>query len=534
MEIMFNKIKNFKMRKVKYIYGALVLFLSLVTVQSAVAQNEARSSSPMSIELMKARSLWFNTGNSAGLLLDNAANFTTLDFKYQTTNGDFKLRQEGEKERTLGLSTEGGQMIGEGYGWGKFSYNNEVQRNTLFNTAMLNPRRGVPFYPVDANLSDWVKQDYFMTMKVASKPLWERYILGMEATYEAKTGAKQVDPRSEVFFYSINLKPSIVAVFGEHIVGLNFEYENMVQEGRRHTNSNSQVNQDVFVMKGLGNHYTAVIGGLQGLSAFQYTGNKVGAAIQYSYNICDYTILATGGYSYRVEDVIRDRTKPKKEGSVEEDEFSAGVVVVKNGDNLNRLEISYTSYNTNGIEYVQVLDNTYEVQKWVDLYSSIRSNYSQKDFLANYSFFRDAAVDYRWKAGAFVNYRFNQDFYYVPFSKMVIENLYLGVNGAYNIPLNAKGKFIAGADFIYKNNMDGAYKYGGAEPAAVVITDFMMPDFQFMKQDYIKVGGALSYFSTLGKENKFGFNLKLNVDYFKPSEGDDNRVLTSFGLGFTF
>lgn len=522
------------MRKVKYIYGALVLFLSLVIAQDAVAQSTVRVSSPMSIELIKARSLWFDTGNSAGLLLDDMASFTSLDFKYQQTNGDFKFLQDGEKERTLGLSTQGGQKLGEGYGWGKFSYNNNIQRNTLFNTAMLDPRRGVPYYPVDANLSDWVKQDYFLTMKVATKPLWEKFILGMEASYKAKTGAKQVDPRSEVFLYSINLKPSVAASFGHHVVGVNFEYENMVQEGRRHTNSNTQVNQDVFVMKGLGNHYTAVIGGLQGLSAFQYSGNKVGAALQYSYNLSGYRFLLSGEYTYRVEDVITDRTKPKKEGSIEEDQLSAGLVVVKEGENLSRLEISYKSNNINGIEFVQVLDNTYEVQKWVDLYSSIRSNYSQDDISVKYDLFRGVSHDYRWRAGLFANYRLNDDIYYVPESRMKIENLYMGLNAAYNIPFNIAGFVMAGADFVYKNNLDGSYNYGGAEPTAIVITDFMTPDFQFMKQSYIKLGGALSYFTLIGKESRFGMNVNVNVDYYKPTEGDDNRVQTTFGLGFTF
>ncbi|HCV16166.1 MAG TPA: hypothetical protein DF637_07525, partial [Rikenellaceae bacterium] len=168
---MFNNINTMKMRKVKYIYWAGVLMLTLFAVQPASAQK-ADKNSPASLELLKAKSLWFNTTNGAGLTLDEMYNFSSVDFTYQLKSGDFKKLQDGDRERLLGVSTEGGQKLGTGYAWGKFSFNNEMQRNTQFNTTMLDPGRGMPFYPVDPNISDWKKQDYRLEMKVASQPLW--------------------------------------------------------------------------------------------------------------------------------------------------------------------------------------------------------------------------------------------------------------------------------------------------------------------------------------------------------------------------
>lgn len=371
-------------------------------------------------------------------------------------------------------------------------------------------------------------------MKVASKPLWDRWILGIQANYTAQTGAKQMDPRSEVYFYNINVKPGVAAMFGEHTMGLNFEYENLVDETRGHTNSNNQLSQDVFVMKGLGNHYTSVIGGRQGLSSFISNGNKVGGELQYAYGFSDVKFLFNGGYTYRVEDVISNVTKPKKEGTVKEENLSANLTIVKEGDNLSRLEISYNSNRINGIEYVQVLDNSYEVQRWVDVYSSIRSTFAQDDIVAKYDFYRGAAHEYKWKAGAFANYRLNDDIYLVPKSQRKVENLYLGVNAKVNVPLKLVNRFIAGADFVYKNNMDGFYNYGGAAPTSVVITDFMTPDFEFMKQSYYKIGAQVSYFANISRDNKTGAFIKIAVDYYKPTEGDGNRVQTTFGVGLTF
>ena len=531
---MFNMIKTMKMKKVKYIVGVGVFVLTLFIVQVATAQSKVEQDNPISIELLKARSLWFNSGNSAGMILDNMRTFGTLEANYNIKNGDFKLKQDGKNESTLGVSSEGGQQLGQAYAWGKFSYNNVTQKKTLFNTAMLNPHRGVPYYPVDPNLSDWKKQEYNLQMKVASRPLWEKFILGIEAQYIAQTGAKQVDPRSEVYYYTINVKPGVLAMFGEHKVGLNFEYENLVDETRSHTNSDAQLNQDVYVMNGLGNHYTSVIGGSQGLSSFISNGNKVGGELQYGYGVSDIKFLFNGGYTYRVEDVVSAVTKPKKEGSVKEENINANLTVIKEGENLNRLEISFISNKIKGIEYVQVLDQTYEVQRWVDMYSSIRSTYDQDDIVARYDFYRGVTSEYKWKAGLFANYRLNDDIYLMPRSQRKVENLYLGVNAKVNVPLKLANRFIAGADFIYKNNMDGLYNYGGVDPSSIIITDFMTPDFEYMKQSYYKIGAQVSYFANVSRDNKTGAFIKIVLDYYKPTQGEGDRIQTTFGIGLTF
>lgn len=530
---MFNIIKTMKMRKVKYIYWAGVLILTLISAQQAVAQKAPAYNSPASFELLKAKALWFHTTNGAGLALDNLHNFTSIDLDYQLKSGDFKKKYDGKNERLLGVSTEGGQRLGKGYGWGKFSFNNDFQEGTLFNTTMLDPERGVPYYAVDKNLSDWKKQDYKLEMKVASNPLWDRLILGIQAEYEAKTGAKQVDPRSEVYFYTITVKPALVVKFDNHFAGLNFVYQNLKQESGP-TNSNSQMNQDVYVMKGLGNYYAAVVGGLQSLGRFVYNGNQLGGALQYSYGFCDVKFLLEGRYDYRVEDVITAPTKPKKEGSVVEQVFDARFTAVKSGENLYRLELSYNNGAIDGIEYVQVLDQTYTVQQWVDVYSSIRSKFKQEEYAARFDFFRGADYEYKWRAGLFTNFRNNDDLYIMPRSRMIIQNLYMGADFKANLQLGKKSKLLAGADIVYKNNYDGKYRYRGAEPTSVVVTEFLTPDFLFMKQDYYKIGGELTLSTGLGKVRRTGLYVKAAIDYYKPTEGEDNRIQTNLGIGFTF
>ncbi len=471
--------------------------MTLITTNSAVAQEAAKQNSPASIELLKAKSLWFNTNNAAGLTLDKMHDYSDLNFQYKIKSGDFKKSHDGEKENTLGVSTEGGLKLSGGYVWGKFSYNNETLRNTLYNTTMINPERGI------------------------------------QGEYITSTGAKQVDPRSVGYFYTVTVKPGIAAMFGKHSVGVNMVYQNLVEETRT-TNSNGQLSQDVYVIKGLGNFYSAVVGGLQSLGQFVYSGNKIGGDIQYSYGISDINFILSGNYHLRVEDVISSPTKPKKEGTIKEEMMSANLTITKSCDNFHRLDLSYSVNNSSGIEYVQVLDNTYEVQSWVDVYSSVRSTYNQIDMVAKYDFFRGASHEYKWKAGLFANYRDNDDLYILPKSKMRVENLYLGVNAKTNIPLKLANRLILGADFIYKNNISGYYIYKGADATSPVITQFMTPDMQYSSQDYYKIGGEVSYFTNISRSNKSGMFVKVAADYYKPVEGEGNRMQTTIGLGFTF
>ncbi|MDD4638571.1 MAG: hypothetical protein PHT63_02275, partial [Bacteroidales bacterium] len=178
------------MRLVKYIYWAGAVFMTLGLTQTAAAQGSGvKMNSPASIELLKAGALWLNSGNGAGMVLDQLPYYSDLNFVYGNKAGDYKLKHEGEKERLIGFSTEGGLSIGKGYVWGSFKYDNEVLRNTLYNATMLDPLRGMPYYTGDKNISDWFRQSYSLSMKAATSPLWDKVILGIEADYIAKVGA---------------------------------------------------------------------------------------------------------------------------------------------------------------------------------------------------------------------------------------------------------------------------------------------------------------------------------------------------------
>ena len=534
MEIIVNNYKLKTMKKIKNIYWAGMVVLTLLLSQNLCAQNNKENlTSPSSMELLKAKSLWFNSNNGAGVILDKMVNFNELRFDYKLKSGDFKRKFEGERERLVGVSSEGGLNLSGGYVWGQFGFNNEKQIGTLYNTTMLDPTRGNPYYVVDKNLSDWVKQDYNLQMKASSKRLWDRIHLGIEAQYVTKTGAKQIDPRSKTDFYTLTVKPAMVFVFKNHAAGLNLDYKKINQESST-TNSNDQQNQDVFVMKGLGNFYSAVVGGLQSLKKFVYNGNRLGGAVQYSFTGKSVKFLLDGNYSFMVEDVISDQTKPKKEGTIKENNYGAKFQLVTTGKNISKAELSYSDNKISGIEYVQVLDNSFEVQRWITMYQSIRSTFSQKDVALRYDFFKGGDVEYKWRGGISAVYANSDDLYILPESYRKIEDLILGINGKANLKIGKASRLLAGLSLNFKNNLNKAYVYGGADANSHIITEYMNPEFQFLGRSYYKIGGELSFFTGIGKSNNSGMYVKAAVDYYKPTEGSDNRLLTNLGVGFNF
>lgn len=522
------------MKKIKYIICTGAAMLALLLPKESVAQDGAGASvTPLSIELQKAKALWFNSANVAGMALDNMGYFSSLNLGYISKSGNFKLKSQGENERYINVNTEGGVKLGGGYVWGNFEYDNQRINSSSFNTNTIDPNRGVPFYIVDPNISDWNRQSYTMSFKVASAPIWDRVVFGAYAKYHTMKGAKQVDPRSEVDFYSIDIAPSAIVRFGNHVVGINGVYQNINQESPT-SNSNNQQDQPVYVVKGLGNFYTAVVGGLQSIGRFTYSGNKVGGGLQYAYSYDKYKALLSGNYTYRVEDVQSNPTKPKREGSVAESILWGQIQITREGDNLHKLEINYTDAKIDGIEFVQVLDRTFEVQQWVTQYSSVRSKFSMKEFKAVYDLYFGAANEYKWKAGLIGKYSVQDDKYILPYSNMYIENMAFGANVKGNFNLSKRSSLLAGADFLYNYNMESDYNYNGPDAESVVITQFMTPEFLYRASDYYKIGAEASYMTRIGSAAKTGLSFKLSCDYYKPKEGDDSRVIAGVSLGFTF
>ena len=62
----------------------------------------------------------------------------------------------------------------------------------------------------------------------------------------------------------------------------------------------------------------------------------------------------------------------------------------------------------------------------------------------------------------------------------------------------------------------------------------MTPEFQYLGRSYYKIGGEVTFSTSISKSGNSGMFVKAAVDYYKPLESSDNRVVTNLGVGFNF
>lgn len=487
---------------------------------------------PASIEYTKAKSLWFNTNNAAGLGITPLRDYSEVSAKYVFDNGDYKLQQQGKTENDIQFNANGALRLGGISLWGNFTFSNITTKDTRFNTMQFESLREMPYYVADSVPSGWKKQLYSLSLKAASPLYWDLFSVGCELDYTSKTGAKQNDPRSTSYDYNITARPGLLFKINEkHYIGVNGLYENMF-ERTTPTNSNSQISQPVFVMRGLGNYAPGVVGGLGGISTFYYKSNKVGGDVQYGYH-GNINVLLDLKYHYKVEDVFQAPSKPQRMGTTVQNYMAGNLQFLMSGPYTSKVTLDYYENKTDGIEYIQVIDNSYEVQQWVTIQKYIRSNYAHKGASVKYDLFSGNEKEYSWRAGVNGEYSKLADVYYLPKSEFEAENIYASVFGKKNFSLGTSKSLLLGCNLGYTSNLSGKYVYTGANPTSAVVADFFTKDLAYLMADYYRTGLSINYSFILGKSSNALF-VSGDCQYLKPVKGSDSRMNALFSLGFTF
>ncbi len=520
------------MKNYKNIIIALVALLIPVWGGAQISSFFAVASGASKMELTKAKSLWFNSNNAAGLFVTPLNNFNEVSLNYSLNSGNFKMQQQGDKESNISFNTNGAYRMGDYSLWGNFSFNNQTINDSRFNTTMCSPLRDMPYIVADPVLSKWKQQSYELNFKGASPIYWDLISFGLSADYFANTGAKQNDPRSTNYNYNISVKPGLMfSIAKKHNIGLNFIYNNGF-ERTVPTNSNNQEDQQVFIMKGLGNYTPGVVGGKGGISTFFYKANLVGGAIQYGIN-GKFSLLAEGRYHYKVEDAYQTTSKPERMGTVVQKYINAKLQLMLDGTYTNKLSIAYSDKSSDGIEYVQVIDKSADVQNWVTLAKYIRSNYRLKQANLQYDIFKSRDKGYSWRAGIVGDYSDRLDQYYLPSSTLKAKNIFYGAFAKKDFSLCLKSNLLVGLNLGYNSNISGEYVYNGADPKSIIVQELFIKDAAFLTSSFLKAGAELN-FSTLVYK-KMALFVKAETTYLKPSKGDFNRKLfANLVVGLTF
>ena len=512
-----------------YKAGALML-LACATATTASAQGYTSAA----LELLKEQKLWFHTSNAAGSVLDNVDNYSQVNIGWGQDKGDFHRPQQGSQENSININCEGFMNLNSAYAWGEFSFEQRNINDAQFNASITDPYRGMPYFIADTHLSNWRNQYYNMKFRVGSPLYWNKLAIGIEGVYKASLAAKQLDPRVDTRYFQLEVYPGVVYAINEnHSIGADFQFC-ALKEDSRMQNVNATVSQTYYVLFGLGVASEQIGDG----ESTDYQGRKLGGGIQYNYKSSGFNFLAAVDYSRRVENFNRSRTIPKKEAAVNDHIWTANLAAQwKGSDWSNFLNASATFGSLDGIQYVNVYDNTDSYQGWVDLFHSIRSTYKTTLASIDYSLLRNRDSEYAWRVGAGVEYVKYDNEYILPNSVKNSENIRPNINASYNAKLGnqLRRRLLVSLGAGYNANLSGEFVYGGANADYPTVDQLEKVDNEYLTTDFYNLNISATYSQQFSKAKKMNFYAKAAFDYKKAS-GDvyNHRNYTSVTVGVNF
>lgn len=528
------------MRNIKYRFASLALAATLLAT-AASAQTDG--SSQQSIERKKMESLWFsNTNNAAGAQLDNMGYYSQLGINYNHTEGDFQRTQLGTNNNGYGFSTDGGGQFDNLKGafmWGYFNYSHDKIHGARYNASLIDPLRGMPFYLADTNTSNWIHQSYELGMKAATPILGKHWILGVGVDYQNMQGAKQIDPRPNVQMSKFVVTPSVVYTVGKHAIGAHYTYSSRREDGTA-TNSISLMTQPVWEVVAPGFYNTAEIGSgsFSGLRA--YNANAMGGGLQYSFIGEKIKFLLSGEYTFAVEDVNNNYTTPKIIGTTKENtwDVKANLMWSINPNHSLFAEVEYYDRSIDGIEYVQVWDNTYEVSQWIVISKNIRSNFSTQRTTAKVDYMKNRGNSYSWLAGIELQKEKLSDIYYLPRSTQDVENLYFTAHVKKNF-FFGKNAILVGVNGGVKKNQSGEHTYSGNYADSDIYKNMVLRDFRYLQENALMWGAELGYTRSDLFNSRSSLFINVKYNHVAPNDGDgkahfDNYSALIIKAGLTF
>lgn len=517
-----------KMKHMKYIKYTLGLFLA------ATLQANAQGFSPAAMEQLKMQRLWLNSQNASGMVFDDATAFSNVHANYNLQNGNFHRPQEGKKESTIGVSSEGFMNLKNALVWGSFSFQQKNLTDAGYNASITDPFRGMPYYIIDEHQSNWRNQYYDLRFRASTPLMNNRWALGVEGIYQASLAAKQRDPRVDTRFYTLKIVPGISYQMNDaHRIGLSLRYES-IKEDSRMENENSDVDQKYYILYGLG---TAVQGIGSG-RVTNYYGDRIGGALQYNFQSPTWNVLLEGSYDIRSEIVEQSFTSPKKDAGVKEKTLRFSGTAFQQGENYSHyLKASYTNRQMDGIQYISKYDNTESLDGWEVLYKSIRSTYDTQIASLDYALMRNRGNEYNWKLEAGIAYGKQNDEYILPNSWKNSENIFVNLGGKKNFVVGSKmnNRLLLDIHVAYKKNLSGEYRYGGSHADYLSVTGLETADANYLNSDWNRIGASLTYSQLVKADSKTNFFVKAAFDRVGTKDFNfDNRNYFSFSAGCNF
>ena len=519
------------MKRLSMIYNKIGVAACLCL---ASLEANAQGLSAAAMEQLKMQRLWAQSENAAGMALDATDNYSNLEIGYERETGNFHRPQEAEKVGRLGVISEGFVNLENVLVWGAFSFAERNLTDAGYNASITDPYRGMPYYVADQHLSDWRQQLYDLQFRAATPLLNNRWAVGLEGTYIASISAKQRDPRVDTRFYTLELIPAVTyRLSDKHKLGLSVKYTSLKEDSRME-NESSNIDQDYYIMYGLG----VAVKGIGSGRTTNYHGDRWGGALQYNYSAAGWNVLLQGSYHVKSEVVEQNYTTPKKDAAVKDKVGAVTLTAYKQGKAFSHyLKAAYENRHIDGIQYLSQRDNSESQNGWLELYRSIRSTYDTNLASVQYALMKNRGAEYSWKLQVGATYTKQDDEYLLPNSVKNSENLLFSLAGKKNFVLGGgmNRRLLVDIHAAYNNNLGGEYVYGGSHADYLTVTEVETYDNNYLTSDYWRWGASLTYSQQVKAANKLNLFVKAALERTSTSDYDyDGRTCVAFSVGCNF
>ena len=320
---------------IKNIFKAIGCLSLVVTAFNPVLAQENQT--PASVEKLKMQNIWMNnTTNAAAGVVDASKVYSISSLGYQMDKGDFSMTQAGKDNNQFQLKTEGGgvyEKLANMFMYGELSYTRDVIKESKFNLLEYDPFRDIPFLLADTNTSKWVRQQYDLSMKIATPQLFNFLTLGVTGNYMTGLSAKQDDPVTQKDVSRFGIGGSVLMSFGKHHIGMEFNHQNRREDGSTSI-SNSRFTSRAWDYVAPGFFREAEMGSFGSLVTSRYNhSHLMNGALQYGFKNDHWNFLLEGKYQHLVEDINNESldsspyTGRKMIGTVVQDTWSGKVVL---------------------------------------------------------------------------------------------------------------------------------------------------------------------------------------------------------------
>ena len=511
-----------------------VLLLGVFSLHLALGQEEStRVSSPAALQTMKLNAQWFQGNNTAGLSINPLRDYSKLFASYTHEYGDFHPAMEGSKVGNLHFGAEGSKALHGFNVWASFNYDRQVKKEAGYNASIIHPYRGMPYYVVDSNLSDWNNQYYQLDFKVASPMIADKVALGVQGGYDTYLGAKQRDIRSENYAMNLFVMPSLAYKINDaHAFGLNFRYAAYKEESTM-SNVNYYINQPYFELFGMG-FATKRIGSGR---TTDYKANTLGGGVQYQFNGAIRAFIE-GNYELRVEDAVIGFSQPRDIGTIKNSRWNVALNIQKEvGVNSHYLSARFESSSSAGIQYITKFDDTDSFQGFESLLRNIRSRFIDNKLDLSYIWLRNYQDEYTWLLEAKGGILQRRAKYLIPYSEKIADVAFTSIEGRRNLILDEKKgqrlelSLLAGFQWKTKNSIS----LNEEATEEFVTKNIEIPDHLYLGTNFISSRASVEYAQIVNQKNQMKLFVKGEYQLCKPMNSTyKNRSACAVTLGCIF